>query len=131
MDTTFIKRAGLAVALAAMAALTVPYAQAQGVGTLRITVKDPSAAVVPNAAVHVTGSGQTKDDKTDGQGLDSITLPAGTYTVRITAPGFVTSTQTATVTSGQASPLDIALDIVAQAAQVDVTSTNAGTVLIT
>jgi len=98
---------------------------------MRITVKDPSAAVVPGAAVHVTGAGQTRDDKTDGQGLDTLSLPPGQYTVRITAPGFVTATQqNVTVTSGQASPLDIALDIATSAAQVDVTSSNAGTVSV-
>ena len=131
MNSTFVRNVGLLVAIAAISALSVPDAQAQGVGTLKITVKDPSTAVVPNAAVHVTGVGQTRDDKTDGQGLDTLSLPAGQYAVRITAPGFVTSTQqNVTVTSGQASPLDIALDIAATAAQVDVTSANVGTLSV-
>lgn len=119
--------------MVAIAALVLVPAQglfAQGVGTLKITVKDPSAAVVPGAAVHVTGAGQSRDDKTDGQGLDTLSLPAGQYAVRITAPGFVDATQNVTVTSGQASPLDIALDIVSQAAQVDVTAGTVGTVSV-
>ena len=99
---------------------------AQGVGTIKGTVKDPSSGVVPNAAVHVTGAGQTKDDKTDNSGQFTESLPAGQYTVRITAPGFATATQLVTVTSGQASPLDVALDIATTAAQVDVTSATAG-----
>jgi hypothetical protein len=119
------------VALAAFFVLSAQNMRAQGVGTIKITVKDPSAAVVPGAAVHVTGAGQTRDDKTDGQGSDTISLPAGQYTVRITAPGFVTATQqNVVVTSGQASPLDIALDITASAAQVDVTSSNVGAVSV-
>ncbi len=130
METTFIKRVGLLVASAAIVVFSMPTAQAQGVGTIKITVKDPSAAVVPGAAIHVTGAGQTKDDKTDGQGADTVSVPAGQYTVRVTAPGFVATTQNVTVTSGQASPLDIALDISASAAEVDVTSTNAGTVSV-
>ncbi len=130
MDTTFIRKARWLICLTALSALSVPQMLAQGVGTIKVTVKDPSSAVVPNAAVHVTGAGQTRDDKTDGQGLDTLSLPAGQYTVRITAPGFVPSTQTVKVTTGQASPLDVALDIVASAAQVDVTSSNVGTVSV-
>jgi hypothetical protein len=130
METTFIKRAGLLVAFAALSALSAQQMFAQGVGSLRITVKDPSSAMVPGALVHVTGAGQTRDDKTDGQGLDTLSLPAGQYTVRITAPGFVASTQNATVTAGQASPLDIALDIVASNAQVDVTTDTVGSVSV-
>ncbi len=130
METTFIRRTGLLVALATFSMLSVKDVRAQGVGTIKITVKDPSAAVVPGAAVHVTGAGQTRDDKTDGTGSDTVSLPAGQYVVRITAPGFMTSTQNVTVTSGQASPLDVALDIVAAAAQVDVTSSNVGQVSV-
>ncbi len=112
MATTFIRKAGLLVALTAFIGLSAPDVHAQGVGSIKLTVKDPSASVVPNAAVHVTGAGQTRDDKTDGQGSYTVSLPPGQYTVRITAPGFITATQNATVTGGQASPLDIALDIV-------------------
>jgi len=131
MDTTLIRKAGLWAALAAFVVFSARDVHAQGVGTIKITVKDPSAAVVPGAAIHVTGAGQTRDDKTDGQGAYTVSLPPGQYTVRVTAPGFVTTTQqNVAVTSGQASPLDIALDIVAQAAQVDVTSSTVGTVSV-
>ena len=130
MATTFIRRAGLSVAFAAFLVISAQGVYAQGVGTIKVTVKDPSAAVVPGAVIHVTGSGQTRDDKTDGSGQDTVSLPAGTYTVRVTAPGFVDTTQNVTVTSGQASPLDIALDIVSQAAQVDVTAGTVGTVSV-
>ena len=130
MATTLIKKAGSSVVFAAFLVVSAQGLYAQGVGTIKVTVKDPSASIVPGAAVHVTGSGQTRDDKTDGQGQDTLSLPAGTYTVRITAPGFVDATQNVTVTSGQASPLDIALDIVSQAAQVDVTAGTVGTVSV-
>src|SRR6185312_8127717 len=58
-------------------------------------------------------------------------LPAGTYTIRIDAPGFVTSTkQNVTVSSGQASSLEIALDIAAAAAQVDVSASGVGAIAV-
>ncbi len=105
--------------------------EAQGTGTIKGTVKDPSSGVVPNAAVHVTGgAGQVRDDKTDSSGQFTESLPAGQYTVRITAPGFATVTQQVNVTSGQASPLDVALDIATTAAQVDVTSASAGAISV-
>ena len=106
-----IRRIGFSIVLAALSAIT---AFAQGVGTIKGTVTDPSAALVPNAAVHVTGEGQTRDTKTDGQGQYTISLPPGQYSVQITSPGFVTATKTnIAVSTGQASSLDIALDIFA------------------
>ncbi len=97
---------------------------------MRITVTDPSNASVPSAAVHVTGAGQTKDDKTDNGGVVTESLPAGQYTVRVTAPGFTTATQTVTVSSGTSTPLTISLDIAAAATQVDVTSTGVGAISV-
>ena len=112
-------------------ALSVITAFAQGTGSIKGTVTDPSAAVVPNAQVHVTGGGQTRDAKTDGQGAYTVTLPPGQYSVQVSAPGFVTASQTnVAVSNGQASPLDIALQIFASAAQVDVTASGVGAVSV-
>ncbi len=117
------------LSLVGVAVFAVQSALAQGSGTLKITVVDPSAAVVPNAAVHVTGAGQTRDDKTDAAGIYSASLPAGQYTVRVIAPGFVTATsQAVAVTNGQSSPLEISLQIASAASQVDVTSATTATV---
>src|SRR5258708_37032549 len=76
----------------------------------------------------MNGSGRTRRNRRDGGGPFKEVLAAGVYSVRISAPGFATATQQVTVTSGQASPLDVALDIVAAAAEVDVTSASAGAI---
>src|SRR5580698_7771400 len=87
-------------------------ALAQNAGTIRGTVTDPSAAVVPGATVQITGTGISRSAKADGQGKYTLTAPAGSYSVRSDAKGFVTFTlPTVTVTAGQATALDISLQI--------------------
>src|ERR1700690_323271 len=66
-------------------------ALAQNVGTIRGTVTDPSAAVVPGAKVVATGNGVTRTVTSDGQGRYTLpNMPPGKYTVRADAAGFVT-----------------------------------------
>ncbi|HVY94675.1 MAG TPA: carboxypeptidase-like regulatory domain-containing protein, partial [Bryobacteraceae bacterium] len=119
-------------ALLLFAVLTPPFAEvamAQGLGSIRGQITDPSASVIPNAAIHVTGGGQTRDEKTDNTGRYTVAVPPGQYTVRITAPGFVTTTQTnVAVTGGQAATVDVTLQIAAAAQQVDVSESGVGTV---
>jgi hypothetical protein len=143
MDTTFIKRTGLLIAVAAFWGFSTQIVQAQGIGTIKGTVTDPSASVVPNATVHVTGGGQTRSATTDANGQYTLTIPPGQYTVDISAPGFVATTQqNVNVSTGQASPLDVALQIPTTSAKVDVTeaavgainldpSANAGAIVLT
>jgi hypothetical protein len=120
------------VPLLLLAGLTLPFASvapAQGLGSIHGTVTDPSASSIPNAAVHVTGGGQTRDEKTDNSGRFTVAIPPGQYTIRITAPGFVTSTQTnVTVNGGQSAAVDVTLQIAAAAQQVDVSESGVGTV---
>ena len=97
-------------------------ALAQNVGTIRGTVTDPSAAVVPGAKVIATGNGVTRTVTSDGQGHYTVAnLPPGKYNVRADANGFVTYLKSdVDVPAGQGSPLDIALQIAQEAQQVSV-----------
>jgi Carboxypeptidase regulatory-like domain/TonB-dependent Receptor Plug Domain len=65
-------------------------------GTLNGTVSDPSGAVIPGATVTITQNGvngASRTVQTNAQGSYTATnLPAGNYTVTVTAAGFQTST---------------------------------------
>ncbi len=115
-----------------LAGFTLPFAGvalAQGLGSIHGTITDPSASSIPNAAIHITGGGQTRDEKTDTGGRFTVAIPPGQYTVRITAPGFVTATKTnVAVGGGQAATVDVTLEIATSAQQVDVSESGVGTV---
>ena len=121
--------------LAATAALTLLAVAgsadlyAQGPGSIRGTVTDPSAALVPNANVTVSGGGITRAAKSDGGGKYAVVLPAGTYNIRADAPGFVTFTRANVVVSGgQPTNLDLELSISVETQQVSVEEQSAGAV---
>ena len=60
-----------------------PGASAQGSGSIRGLITDPSSAVIPGATVVAVGNGATHTAKTDGQGRYTVpNLPAGSYTLR-------------------------------------------------
>src|SRR5579862_3260417 len=122
-----IKNVALALAALTIACVLQPEAWAQNVGTIRGTVTDPSAAVIPNATVVATGNGLTRSVKTDGQGKYTIpNVPPGKYDVRADAPGFVPYiTNAVDVPATQATSLDIALQIAAEAQTVSVNETSA------
>ncbi len=126
-----LHRRSFSLLFIAIAALFAQSLFAQNTGTIKGTVKDPSAAVIPNAAVHITGNEQTRDVTTDTNGGYSVTLPPGQYTVRISAAGFVDSTQqNIAVINGQTTPLDIAMRIASATQAVDVTAGGVGSVSV-
>jgi outer membrane receptor protein involved in Fe transport len=84
----------IAVSLIALLQTGVLYAQGP-VGTLNGTVTDPAGAVVPGATVIATHNDTGVEAKTTSTSSGTYTLPylpAGTYTIRVNAPGFQTST---------------------------------------
>ena len=88
-------RRALVTAWVLVAAILVPAVNAQGpVGTFNGTVTDPGGAVVPGAAVVATNNATGQESRTTATSTGDYTLPylpAGTYTIRVTAPGFRTA----------------------------------------
>ncbi len=123
---TKIRFGALAFAALILSLFAPPQSGAQvapAAGTVRGVVTDPSAAVVPNATVSAAGNGVTRTAKSDGQGRYTLSnLPAGTYSIRADASGFVTFTQAdVDVAAGQVKDLGIGLQLATQAQQVQVT----------
>jgi hypothetical protein len=120
---------GLLAALLFLTLLATQHATAQNVGTVRGSVTDPSAAVIPGATIQVSGEGVSRTVKSDPQGRYTLALPPGTYSVRADAKGFVTFSQPAfKVSAGQVNPLDIALQIATEAQEIQVNEDAAGQV---
>src|SRR5881628_1007768 len=66
-------------------------------GSILGNVKDPSGAAVPGATVTIThkATNQSRETLTDDIGNYNFpTVQTGTYTVKVTLPGFKESTQT-------------------------------------
>ncbi|PYV37851.1 MAG: hypothetical protein DMG06_26995, partial [Acidobacteria bacterium] len=108
---------GSLVCIALVQALLGPEkAQAQVLyGSIVGNVKDATGAVVPRATVTITNKGTnlTRDAITDESGAYSLTdLPTGTYTLKISQPGFKTFEQTEVVVSlNTVSRVDITLQV--------------------
>jgi len=87
----------VALALVLITGVAAPPAlgQPRQAGTLRVVVKDPSGAVIPNATVVVSGAEPATQGfvipevQSDGQGVaTTVNLPPGRYAVSATFPGF-------------------------------------------
>ncbi len=90
----------LAVFILAAGIATQPVEAQVLYGSIVGTVEDPSGAVVPGANISLTNvaTGVVRELQADAQGRYSVVnLPAGTYNLMVTAPGFRTSTSTGIV----------------------------------
>lgn len=87
------------------------------------TVEDPTGAVIPNAAVTLTGktNGQVKKVVADAAGGFSISdVPAGDYILKAKAEGFESAERELKVGAGPMAPIQLQLRIAAKGEEVNV-----------
>ncbi|HKO14575.1 MAG TPA: carboxypeptidase-like regulatory domain-containing protein, partial [Acidobacteriaceae bacterium] len=99
-----------------------------GTGTIRGQVADPSGAVIPNATVVVmTTAGKVAGKTTSDAGGEYAIhgLPAGTYSVTATAPGFAAfAVPNIVVAAGQTHVVNPSLKIAVEQQEVQVQAEN-------
>lgn len=105
----------------------VASAQQKG-ATVQGTVADPDEAVIPGATVTMTpASGKSIVTQSQSDGAYVVhNVPAGTYSVTVTMPGFASFVKLAEkVNAGQTITLDVKMSIEAQTQEVQVTAQTA------
>jgi Carboxypeptidase regulatory-like domain len=119
-------RAAMRIALLFFVALTPMVAMAQQTGaTVRGSVADPENAVIPGATVTFTpSSGKALITQSQSDGTYALrNVPAGTYAVTVTMPGFASFVkQGVKITAGQSLTLDAKMAIQEQQQEVNVTA---------
>jgi hypothetical protein len=111
--------------LLAVLSATPAFPQAN-LGSITGTVRDQSGAVVPNVPVEVrnAGTGAVFQSGTSATGNFSVPVPAGTYELTVTVPGFKQFVQTGIpVVEGQATRRDVQLEIGQASEVITVTDT--------
>ena len=105
----------LSFLLAVLACIAGGTALAQENGAVTGTVTDPTGAVIPNAAVTLINqaTNETFSSKSNGAGVFAFSqLNNGTYTLKVSAPGFKSYQKTAiVVNAGATTPADAVLAI--------------------
>ena len=93
--------------------------------TIEGTVKDPSGALVPGATVKVTAEtlASERNATTDSNGRYRIAaLPAGKYTIAVSAQGFAVSTTEIELTLNRILTYDVSLQVGSATQTVNVSS---------
>ncbi len=100
-----------------------------GQGSVSGNVADSSGARIPGAMVELRGASGTRFEAVaDGVGHFSVRMPPGRYTVRVTAPGFLTlERRDFAVTTATRADLNLALQVDATKTEVNVDATNVDT----
>ncbi len=106
------------------ASLLLPFAAAAQSATLHGQVTDPSGAVIPGAAISLTGGAQPLQatSSADGEYAFRAVTP-GSYSVSVTAAGFAPLTiPGVTLAAGQSTSLNLPLTIAVEKQEVEVQS---------
>ena len=114
----------LPLLLLSLAAMPL-FAQSTSTGTLAGSVTDPSGAVVSGATVSLTDTAtkSTRTATTNGQGrYIFVDVTPGTYDLNFTKQGFSTSKTQTTVSVGQATTINMALQVGGSNVVVEVTA---------
>ena len=122
---SFKRARGSVLILLGLLAACIAYGQIRS-ATVTGTVTDPAGAVVQGAEVVVTNSdtGITDTTKSTGAGQYTVPyLPAGTYTVVVSMPGFAPYRQTGVaMATGRTVRVDVSLKVAAVGTTVEVQS---------
>ncbi|MCW5980765.1 MAG: TonB-dependent receptor [Bryobacteraceae bacterium] len=114
-----------AVFLCLVVSLGIAWGQGQ-VGTLNGTILDSSGAVVPGTTVVATNVATRVESRTTSTSAGAYTLPylpSGTYSLRVSAPGFKTATQENVILRvGQVQTVNITIEVGAVTEEVTVTA---------
>lgn len=119
-----IKQRALCVFLFVFSLASFTFAQT-ATTSLRGTVKDPSGAVVPGAAISLTDNATGKVlQTTSGSGgeYQFNQIPPAKYTIKVTAGGFANQTKVAELLVNQPATIDFALSVQASAEVVNVSA---------
>lgn len=103
--------------------LSFPAQAGNGQSAVRGRILDPDGAVISGATVIAETTGrQVATTKTNDRGEFFITLPAGEYTLRVSADGFAETVQSVNLKPDTPGSLDIALKLAPSSAIVTITA---------
>ena len=111
-----------------LVALVFSVAATAQTAALHGQVQDPSGAVVPGAAIWLTGGAKPMQARSGADGQYAFhALAAGTYSITVTAKGFARlAIPTVTVKAGEAKELNLPLAIAVEQQDVEVNGQNQG-----